>query len=141
MNCMNCGSTNDVIDFQKGEQTIILCVDCRFKLLAGPQNKIMGRPALGVTKKVSVTLPESAWEYVEREAGGNRSEYLRKLIERDMWNRQEWSNNAALGYAIFGAIDLGYSEEQTKELVRAIYRAFDFKTVDEAKEKYNNSPY
>jgi len=141
MQCMNCGGTNDVIDFKRGEETLILCADCRFRLLAGPKNKVMGRPTLGVTRKVSVTLPESVWAYVEREAGGNKSEYIRKLIERDMWNRQEWSNNACLGYAIYGAEELGYSEKETEKLVRAIYRAFDFKTIDEAKKKYENSPY
>lgn len=54
---------------------------------------------------------------------------------------EEWSNNACLGYAIMGAKKLGYSEEQIKELVRAIYGEFDWKTVEEAKEVYNKSPY
>jgi len=36
---------------------------------------------------------------------------------------------------------LGYTEEQTKQLVRAIYSTFDFKSVEEAKEEYNKSPY
>jgi hypothetical protein len=46
-----------------------------------------------------------------------------------------------LGYVIFGAQNLGYSEEQTKQLVRAIYSEFDWKSVEEAKEAYNNSRY
>lgn len=143
MNCTNCGSTNDVIDFVAGEETLILCATCRYKLATGQlvPKATAGRPAKGVTKKVSISLQEGVWDYFDRQAAGNRSEYLRMLIESDMMNSEKWSNNAALGYAIFGAIDLGYTEEQTQELVRAIYRAFDFKTIEEAKQKYNNSPY
>lgn len=144
MKCMNCDSKNDVINFHKGGEEIILCVDCRYKLATGQQivtARQIGRPSLGVTKKVSLTLPAETWEYLDNEAEGNRSEFLRKLIERNQWNRQEWSNNAALGYAIFGAAELGYTEEQTQKLIRAIYKSFDFKTLDEAKENYNNSPY
>lgn len=144
MNCMNCGSTNDVIDFYRGEEQIILCAGCRYKLASGQKVvavKQMGRPSLGVTKKVSLTLPEAVWEHLDNEANGNRSEYLRKLLDCDMWSQGDWSNNAAQGYAIFAAKELGYSDDQIKELVRAMYRAFDFKTIDEAKAAYNNSPY
>ncbi|MBD3922978.1 hypothetical protein H8B09_30080 [Paenibacillus sp. PR3] len=103
--------------------------------------KQIGRPSLGVTKKVSLTLPEALWEHFDGEANGNRSEYLRKLLERDQWSQSDWSNNAAQGYAIFAAKELGYSDEQISKLVRAMYRAFDFKTIDEAKAAYNESPY
>jgi hypothetical protein len=54
---------------------------------------------------------------------------------------QEWSNNACLGYAIIGAEELGYSQKQIQELVRSIYRTFDYKTIEEARQKYENSPY
>lgn len=144
MNCMNCGNDHDVIDFYQGEEKIVLCGVCRRKLVTGQKVvtvKPIGRPSLGVTKKVSLTLPESVWEYLDSEAKGNRSEYLRKLIDRDTWSQGDWSNNACLGYAIFGAQALGFSEEQTKNLVRAIYREFDFKTIDEARKVYEQSPY
>lgn len=35
--------------------------------------KVVGRPSLGVTKKISVTLPEKIWEWLDQEAEGNRS--------------------------------------------------------------------
>ncbi|WP_090647634.1 hypothetical protein [Paenibacillus sp. UNC496MF] len=101
----------------------------------------VGRPAIGETKKVSLTLPTNTWEYVDSEADGNRAEYLRKLIDRDMFNREPWSNNACLGYAILGAQKLGYSEEQLQKLVRAIYSEFDFKSIKEARAIYEQSPY
>lgn len=145
MVCENCSGTNDVINFNIGEQEHVLCLDCRASILGGaPRNvgaRQPGRPSLGVTKKVSLTLPEESWEWVDEQAGGNRSELFRYLIGREQSPEREWSNNACLGYAILGAEKLGYSEAQTKELVRAIYSIFDFKAVDEAKEVYNKSPY
>lgn len=143
MNCMNCGSTHDVIDFISKGEKIVLCANCRYKLASGQQIvvKQIGRPSLGVTKKVSLTLPEAVWEHFDDAANGNRSEYLRKLIDRDMWSEGSWSNNACLGYAILGAKRLGYSEEQTKQLVRAIYGEFDMTAVEEARTTYERSPY
>ncbi|MCZ8510860.1 DUF2239 family protein [Paenibacillus filicis] len=148
MNCMNCGSTHDVIDFIAGEEKFVLCADCRYKLVnrRGRVVSILnarepGRPSLGVTRKVSLTLPEAVWEHLDSQANGNRSLYLRKLIDRNMSSEGSWSNNACLGYTILGAKRLGYSEEQTKELVRAIYGFFDCKTVEEARTVYEQSPY
>ncbi|MFN7137964.1 MAG: hypothetical protein ACK4UN_01350, partial [Limisphaerales bacterium] len=135
---------HDVKDFYRGEEKIVLCAGCRYKLASGQKVvgvKQIGRPSLGVTKKVSLTLPEAVWEHLDTEAKGNRSEYLRKLIDSDMWSEGDWSNNACLGYAILGAQKLGYSEEQLGKLVRAIYSEFDRKSIDEAREVYNQSPY
>ncbi|KZE78234.1 hypothetical protein AV654_19630 [Paenibacillus elgii] len=63
------------------------------------------------------------------------------LVRDTLPQGDNWSNNACLGYAILGAKLLGYSEEQTKELVRAIYSEFDWKTVEEARTEYEKSPY
>ncbi|MVP02081.1 hypothetical protein [Paenibacillus lutrae] len=94
-----------------------------------------GRPSGGVTKKVSLTLPEDLWKHVDEEANGNRSQYLRNLINRDMWSG-EWSNHACLGYAILGGKRAGLTEEQINKLLLAIKSEFDEKTVDEAKKFY-----
>lgn len=43
-----------------------------------------GRPAVGTTKKVSLTLPDELWERVEERKekwGANQSQALRKIIE------------------------------------------------------------
>lgn len=40
-----------------------------------------GRPTLGVTKKVSVTLPEEVWEYIEEQ--GNKSAFFRILATEE----------------------------------------------------------
>ncbi|MNN99244.1 hypothetical protein D3C81_2188330 [compost metagenome] len=54
---------------------------------------------------------------------------------------EQWSNNACLGYIIAGLERKGWTEEQIREVVRAVYSEFDFKTVDEAKAIYNESFY
>lgn len=102
MECMNCGSKNDVIDFIVGNETLILCVDCRIKLVNGETGKV-GRPAIGITKKVSLTLSEKKWEWLDEKAEGNRSKFLREIVWNALGNESEWSNYAALGYAIAGA--------------------------------------
>lgn len=148
--CQNCNGTNDVVDFFRGEERIVLCADCRLKLLS-PQDRRntgarqpVGRPTLGVTKKVSLTLPEETWEWFDAEAEklvGSRSALLRYLIGREQSPESRWSNNSCLGYAILGAQKLGYDEEQIQKLVRAIYGQFDSKSVEESKAVYEQSPY
>lgn len=142
MKCMNCGGTHDVTDFYNGDDYIILCVNCRQRLAMGKLNlNKVGRPSLGVTKKVSLTLSEENWQWLDEKAQGNRSKFLREAVVNALGNESEWSNNACLGYAILGAKNLGYDDEQIRQLVGAIYREFDFKTVDEAKNIYNQSDY
>lgn len=53
----------------------------------------------------------------------------------------QWSNNACLGYIVAALERKGWSEEEIKEVVRAVYTEFDFKTIDEARNIYNKSPY
>lgn len=45
----------------------------------------MGRPSLGKTVKVSLTLDEGTWKWIDKRSGGNLSAFLRKIIlkERD----------------------------------------------------------
>ncbi|MGM1023461.1 MAG: hypothetical protein ACQEXV_23745 [Bacillota bacterium] len=58
-----------------------------------------------------------------------------------LFGGDEWNNNACLGYAILGAKKLNYTEDDTKKLVRSIYTEFDFKSIEESRTVYNNSPY
>lgn len=83
MKCINCGSTNDVIDFYSKDDYLVLCVDCRYKLATGQLGKV-GRPSIGVTKKVSLTLSEDLWNEIEKIKTGEKisqSELLRTIIE------------------------------------------------------------
>ena len=138
MICQNCSSKNDVMDFYIGEDKHVLCVDCRVKLVT---NQESGRPSLSITKKVSLTLPEEEWNWLDKEANGKHSQYLRQLVWEAQSSEYEWSNNACLGYAILGLEKLKYPPKEIEKIVRALYVEFDMKTLDEAKEKYNTSSY
>lgn len=46
--------------------------------------KKIGRPSLGVTKKVSLTLTDDEWLLFDEKAEGNRSNYVRNLVKRDL---------------------------------------------------------
>ncbi|WP_394189517.1 hypothetical protein [Paenisporosarcina quisquiliarum] len=141
MKCMNCNGTNDVAVFSRGDEQMTLCAECRYKLATGGLTEVnkVGRPSLGVTKKVSLTLSEEEWEWFDERAKGNRSQFLRDLVQQSP--ESDWSNNACLGYAILGAKQLGYDKEQINQLVKAIYSEFDFKSVEKAKDVYSKSPY
>ena len=136
MKCMACGSEKDVAVIQlKVGGKVAVCMDCRTQ----PAQKEVGRPSLGITKKVSLTLSEESWAWFDEQAKGNRSQFLRDLVQHSAEN--DWSNNACLGYAILGAKKLGYDENQMNQLVRAIYSEFDRKSVEEAIDLYNKSSY
>jgi len=137
---MNCGSKKDVIDFVAGNEKLILCVDCRVKLVNGELGKV-GRPAIGITKKVSLTLSEETWEWLDEKAEGNRSKFLREIVLNALGNESEWSNYACLGYAIAGAKKIGMSDDKINDLVKAIYGEFDMKSVPEAEDIYRESDY
>src|SRR5690625_2827529 len=111
LKCVNCNSTNDVLGFYAGEEYIALCVKCREKLALGQLGKI-GRPSMGVTKKVSITLPNEDWNWLDEQAEGNRSKFLRYLIGQEQTKTDAWNNDACLGYVISGAKRLGYTEDQ-----------------------------
>ena len=46
------------------------------------ENIKVGRPAIGITKKVSLTLSKENWEWLDQKADGNRSKFLRDMV----WN-------------------------------------------------------
>lgn len=93
--CENCRGSNDVTTFNIGEAEHTLCLDCRVKILGSlPRNRgarVPGRPSLGLTKKISLTLPKETWEWFDEAAEGNRSELLRRLVIREMKSQ---SNNS-----------------------------------------------
>lgn len=90
-------------------------------------------------KKVSITLSERNWEWLDEKAERNRSRFLRETIWNALGNESEWSNYGALGYTILGARKLGYKDEETYELVQAIYAELDLKSVREAEDVYRQS--
>lgn len=139
LDCERCGGDDDLTIIHVDGDPKAYCRNCRFEMFS-PKNPV-GRPPVGVTKKVSLTLSENDWEWLDEKAEGNRSRFLRKVVSNALGNESEWDNYACLGYAILGAQKIGLSEEKTKELVREIYGEFDWKSVPEANKIYRESDY
>lgn len=79
--CKKCGKTLDLENriYEKAYKNHELCLSCR---------PAMGRPPLGVTKKVSITLPEEVWKEIEEEKGeAAMSAFLRQTILDRKGNR------------------------------------------------------
>ena len=102
-------SYNFVIQFLQSEKDIAVielkvggkvavCLDCRVN-----EQKEVGRPPIGITKKISLTLPEEEWSWFEEQAKGNKSKFLRQLLWEKQSAESEWDNHACLGYVILGA--------------------------------------
>lgn len=137
--CERCESSEDVAVVYINDEPKSYCQKCRVEMFS--KKKPIGRPALGITKKVSLTLSEEDWEWLDEKANGNRSNFIRRIVTNALGNESEWDNYACLGYAIKGAEKLGYSHDEIKKLVRAIYSQFDMTTVPEANKIYRESEY
>lgn len=139
LRCERCNGENDVAIIHVNDEPKAFCIDCRVQVFA--KKNPVGRPAMGVTKKVSVTLNENDWEWLDEKAEGNRSAFIRDVIWKALGSEAEWSNHACLGYAIKGLENLNYSPEEIKKIVRSISLTFDMTSVPEAKKIYETSPY
>lgn len=137
--CGRCGSDNDVEIIHVNGEGKAFCVNCRVEVFA--KKKPVGRPTIGVTKKISLTLDESNWDLLDEKAKGNRSAFIREVVWNALGNESEWSNNACLGYAVKGLEDLDYNPEEIKKIIRAISSTFDMTSVPEAEQKYLKSKY
>lgn len=54
--------------------------------------KVVGRPSLGTTKKVSLTLPDEIWDMIEKrkkDLGASQSQTLRMMIEEHFYHSDE----------------------------------------------------
>ncbi|WP_172250105.1 DUF2239 family protein [Saccharibacillus deserti] len=50
---------------------------------------VTGRPSIGVTRKVSLTLTDEDWERFDDQANGNRPKYLRKVLTEALDGRTD----------------------------------------------------
>ena len=139
LDCERCGGDGDVTIIHIDGDPKAYCRNCRFEMFA--PKKPVGRPSVGVTKKVSLTLSEENWDWLDEKAEGNRSKFLREIVWNALGNESEWDNYACLGYAILGAQKASMNDAEIKKLVRSIYGEFDLVGVDKANEIYRESDY
>lgn len=137
--CERCGGDDDLTIIHVNNEPKAYCQNCRVEMFT--KKNPVGRPSVGVTKKVSLTLPENEWEWFDEQAKGNRSQYLRHLVWKKQSPENEWDNYACLGYAILGAQAMGLDDEKTQKLINAIHGEFDWKSVEQANEVYRKSDY
>jgi hypothetical protein len=79
--CSSCEKELSLQDriYEKAYKDHDTCLDCRPK--HGGYREGAGRPSLGVTKKVSITLPDNVWDEIEHEKGElTMSAFLRGLV-------------------------------------------------------------
>lgn len=76
--CERCGSSLNVTIIYIDEVPVTYCKTCKTALFS--KKRSVGRPSIGVTKKVSLTLTKDDWEQFDVRAKGNRSLFLRKMI-------------------------------------------------------------
>jgi hypothetical protein len=69
--------------FEKAYRGRETCLDCRPK--QGGYREGAGRPSLGITKKVSITLQDEIWNRIEKEKGDfSMSSFLRGVILKEL---------------------------------------------------------
>jgi len=78
MSCERCGSSFNVAIIYVDEVPVTYCKTCKVALFS--KKRSVGRPSIGITKKVSLTLTKDDWEQFDTRAKGNRSLFLRKTI-------------------------------------------------------------
>lgn len=79
--CASCGKELrlEPKNYEQAYKGYDVCLDCRPK--HGGKREGAGRPSLGTTKKVSITLPDQVWEEIHQKRGKKPlSAFLRELI-------------------------------------------------------------
>lgn len=80
VSCQRCGSSFNVTIIYVDEVPMTYCKPCKIALFS--KKRSVGRPSIGITKKVSLTLTKDDWEQFDAKAKNNRSLFLRKIIAK-----------------------------------------------------------
>lgn len=82
VSCERCGSNFNVAIIYVDEVPMTYCKTCKVALFS--KKRSVGRPSIGMTKKVSLTLTKDDWEQFDAKAKHNRSLFLRKIIVKSL---------------------------------------------------------
>ncbi|WP_152927962.1 hypothetical protein [Lysinibacillus macroides] len=88
--CERCDSSINVTIIYVDEIPVTYCKVCKMSLFS--KKRSVGRPSIGITKKVSLTLTKDDWEQFDAQAKSNRSLFLRKIIVKAL-NEEDSSEN------------------------------------------------
>jgi hypothetical protein len=66
---------------------------------------------------------------------------MEKNMILDMILAQRWSNGACRGYIIRAMENCDFSPEDIKRVVSELHYVFDMRSIEEAEQHYQNSPY
>lgn len=134
--CDRCKSDEDVAVTYINDLPKTYCVNCRAELFS-KKNKV-GRPSIGITKKVSITMSDNNWNWLDENSNGNKSKFIKDCLVKLSIDTDTWDNEACMGYAIISARNIGFSEEQIKELITEMKIEFDWKTINQAKSAFKS---
>lgn len=85
--CKRCNSRISVEIVSVNNTPTNFCKKCRSFLFQ--EKKSVGRPSIGKTKKISLTLPEEDWLKLDSLANGNRSQFIRKTIVKALIDEEK----------------------------------------------------
>ena len=54
---------------------------------------------------------------------------------------QPWGNNACRGYVIYAMENCGFSPNDIRRVVAELYEVFDIRSLEEAQQHFEESPY
>lgn len=80
--CERCGSGINVAIIYVDDVPVTYCESCKMALFS--KKRSVGRPSIGITKKVSLTLTKDDWEQFDAKAEKNRSLFLREMIVKTL---------------------------------------------------------
>lgn len=66
---------------------------------------------------------------------------MKKDMVLDMMLAGRWSNNACRGYVIWAMENCGFTPDDIQRVVSELHNVFDMKSLEEAEQHYQNSPY
>ena len=81
---------------------------------------------------MSVALPKL---FIKEETNMKHDPELAALLS------QPWSNNACRGYVIYAMENCGFSPNEIRRVVAELYEVFDFRSLEEAQQHFEESPY